>query len=86
MTDLIPYDFYNPYPKMGNLAKEMLNSSRRISHSQDRISKAFRCHPGYEEVCVLDELITIKTATQKSIDAGLELLDMVSAEIMRLSL
>ena len=86
MTDLIPYDFYNPYPKMGNLAMELLNSSRRISHCQDRISKSFRRHPGYEEVCALDELIKIKTATQESIDSGLELLDLVSAEIMRLSL
>ena len=86
MTELIPYDFYNPYPKMGNLAMEMLNSSRRITHCQDRISKAFRGHTGYEDVCVLDELITMKGATQKSLDAGLELLDLLSAEIMRLSL
>ncbi len=86
MTELIPYDFYNPYPKIGNLAMEMLNASQRISHCQDRLSKAYRGLPGYDGITELDELVSMKGAVQKNIDAGLELLDLLSAEIMRLSL
>lgn len=86
MTELIPYEFYNPYPKIGNLSMRMLNASRRISQCHNRINKAFRDIPGYEGINTLDELVSMKDATQDALDAGLELRDLLSAEIMRLSL
>ena len=86
MTELIPYDFYNPYPRIENLAVMSYNEARSLSRCSDRLRKNHRGVPGYDDVSYLDELVKMKNAARNMVDYGLELVDMTSAEIMRLSL
>ena len=86
MTDLAPYENYNPYPKMGNLSKEMYNASQRVSLCYDRMNKHYRGFASYQDIDDLEELVAMKNSVQEAIRASVTLLDLLSAEIMRLSL
>ncbi len=85
MTDIIPYENYNPYPKIGNLSKEMYNASQRVTLCNDRMNKHYRGFEAYADIDELDELVTMKNATLENLRASISLLDLLSAEIMRLS-
>lgn len=85
MTDVIPYENYNPYPKIGNLSKEMYNASQRVSLCNDRMNKHYRNFAGYEQVDDLEELVRMKNSALEALRASVTLVDLVSAEIMRLS-
>lgn len=86
MNELMPYENYNPYPKIRNLSKEMYNAAQRVSLCSDRINKHYRCLNGFEDIDELAELVKMRDAAIGLIESGVTLLDVASAEIMRLSL
>lgn len=83
MTDEVPYSFYNPWPRIGNLI--MANKTQAIEElrSYDHINKTFR---GMEDADILAELDSIGRNIMESMDLQIQLLELISAERMRLSL
>ena len=83
MTDEAPYSWYNPWPRVGNLT--MANKTQAILQLRcyDRINKTYR---GMDNADVLEELDKISSSIQETIALETQLLELVSAERMRLSL
>ena len=84
MTDeLLPYSWYNPWPRIGNLVMENKTQAIKELRCYDRINKTSR---GMDDADILAELDTMTASIMESINAQIQLLELISAERMRLSL
>jgi len=83
MTTDVPYSWYNPWPRIGNLV--MADKTQAIARlrSFDHITKT---HRGLDDADVLAELDSMSASIMESIDLELQLLELISAERMRMSL
>jgi len=83
MTDEVPYAWYNPWPRIGNLVMADKTQAIERLRAYDRINKTYR---GLDDADILAELDSMSASIMESMELNMQLLELVSAERMRMSL